>query len=161
MIQVVPLVVVVSLLACGAPERPSTAPRLADLRTHPAVGCWSLAVDGDSGYAVVPRYLRLDSTLWLPHDTGSTARVLFDSLSDGPGLRDGTSTPYWLPYPGLSDVYVSWGDGFSGKLTRLQVRTDTLEGRLWDWTDISGPHRVGSLVGHRVRCEDAPIDRAG
>jgi hypothetical protein len=101
-IQVVPFVGVVGLLACGAPDRPRTTPRQADLQTHPAVGCWSLAVDGDSGYALVPRYLRLDSTLWLPHDTGSTARVLFDSLSDGPGLRDGTSVPYWLPYPGLA-----------------------------------------------------------
>jgi hypothetical protein len=161
MLHLVSLVGLVALPACGPPERPTTAPRLTDLRTHPAVGCWSLAVDGDSGYALIPRYVQLDSTLWLPQDTGSTARVRLDSLSEGPGLPEGPSVPYWLPYPGLNEVYLEWGDGLAGKFIRLKVRTDTIEGRLWDWTDISGPHAVGRLLGHRVPCEKAPIDRAG
>jgi hypothetical protein len=161
MFRTVALVSAAGLIACGGPKRPSAPPQATALTAHPAVGCWSLAVDGDSGYAVVPQYFRLDSTLWLPDDTASTARVLFDSLSTGPGLRDGNSVPYWLPYPGLSDVYVAWGDGFAGKFVRLHVRFDTLEGRLWDWTDISRPHPVGRLLGHRVRCEHAPMHRAG
>lgn len=130
--------------------------RAADLQSSPALGCWSFRTShGSSRYVPNGWHVRLDTVFENPKLWGNTRlRLSLDSveLAEMPESQR-VIIGMWMPYADGGQVYLHWGNGFTGLSMKLGVRGDQMAGWSITTTDFGGPGWGPRVLAARVKCD--------